>query len=101
MENFIFCVVDMISQDEMYHLSCLLALYQKTQEKQAYDKVIDDDRSLQGTAGELWREPLSYMEQTADKNKCSVFKMTDLATLHKTTITDLVGKSPYPTESTP
>ena len=98
MENFIFCVVDMISQDEMYHLSCLLALYQKTQEKQAYDKVIDDDRSLQGT---VFAWPLSYMEQTADKNKRSVFKMTDLATLHKTTITDLVGKSPYPTESSP
>lgn len=34
------------------------------------------------------------MEQTGNKNKSSVLKMTDLTTLYKTSITDIVGKSP-------
>ena len=90
---------DMIVQDVMYHPLCLLAFYKKA--KSVNDNsasIVDEEKELHGM---VLAELAAFMQQERDRlgGNC-VFKMADLAALHKKRFEDLEVALPERVHST-
>ena len=81
----------LISQDAMYHTSCLLTLYRKSSQK-SYDNEYDDhDKQIHG---QVLAEVANYMEIAASDEKKHVFKLVDLSYMYKYRVRELGEHTP-------
>ena len=86
-------VGDMMAQDAVYHKNCTLALYRKAKLKNPENET-DSNKTEKQIHAQVLAELALYMEQVANEEKGTVFKLSELATIYKTRVQELGGHMP-------
>ena len=86
-------VGDMMAQDAVYHKNCTLALYRKAKLKNPENET-DSNKTEKQIHAQVLAELALYMEQVANEEKKTVFKISELATIYKTRVQELGGHMP-------
>ena len=86
-------VGDMMAQDAMYHMNCILALYMKAKPKNPENET-DGNETEKQIHAQVLAELALYMEQGANEETGTVFKLSELATIYKTRVQELGGHTP-------
>jgi len=77
---------DLIAQDALYHLPCLVSLYNRARET----KISENTNADALNHGIAFAELVSYIEDTRkDTNVAPIFKLTDLVSLYTTRLKQL------------
>ena len=77
----------------MHHTNCILALYRKAKPKNPENET-DRNKTEKQIHAQILAELALYMEQVANEEKGTVFKLSELATIYKTRVQELGGHTP-------